>query len=89
VPFVPAALVAKLFEAQPGQAVATTGTDSYAVAQLREILPADPAKDKDAVDRLSREVAGVMGNDTLEEYEQALRRRFPVEIDQAKLDQLL
>jgi hypothetical protein len=30
-----------------------------------------------------------MGNDTLEEYEQALRRRFPVEIDQAKLDQLL
>jgi peptidyl-prolyl cis-trans isomerase D len=89
-PLVPPALVAKLFEAKPGQAVATTAPgESYAVGQLREIQPADPEKDKDAVAQLSRELGTTMGNDTFTEYEQALRRRYPVDINQSKLDQLL
>jgi peptidyl-prolyl cis-trans isomerase D len=86
---VPPALVAKLFEAKPGAAVTAPAGEGYAVAQLKEIQPADPAKDPAAVAQLKGQVGNVMQNDMLDEFDQALRQRFPVEVNQAKLDQLL
>ncbi len=85
----PPPLVAKLFDVKQGGAVDEAAGDSVVVAQLASIAPADPAADKNAVDALSRDLGTVMQNDVLGEYDQALRRTFPVEVDQANLDKLL
>lgn len=86
---VPPALVAKLFEAKPKAAVTAPSGDGYAVAQLDEIQTADPAKDKSAVIQLTNQLDAVMRNDMLVEFDKALRRVFPVEINQSNLDRLL
>ncbi len=88
-PTVPPALVAALFGAKQGGAVSAPSGDSYAVAQLKTIEPADPAKDAAAVKPLSDELANAMRNDLLGAFDQALRAHFPVEINQANLDRLL
>jgi peptidyl-prolyl cis-trans isomerase D len=85
----PPALVAKLFDAKPGAAVSETSGDSVTIAQLATIEPADPAKDENAVNTLARQLGGVMQTDIQSEYDQALRRTFPVSVDQANLDRLL
>ena len=79
---VPAALVAKIFETDAGKAVSARGTEGYAVAQVKEIQPADPAKDSDAVQRLSQQLAPSMREDLLQQFDQALRQRYPVSVDQ-------
>jgi peptidyl-prolyl cis-trans isomerase D len=86
---VPPALVAKLFTAKPDKAVTAPADDSYVVAQLKEIVPADPAKNKEAVERVSQQLGFGLQNDLLTEFSQALRAEFPVKIDRAKLDRLL
>jgi peptidyl-prolyl cis-trans isomerase D len=85
----PPPLIAKLFDVKPGGAVDEAAGDSVVVAQLASIAPADPAADKNAVDALAHDLGTVMQNDVLGEYDQALRRTFPVEVDQANLDKLL
>ena len=86
---VPPALVAKLFTAKAGGAVTAPAGDGYVVAQLKEIQPADPAKDKDTVAQLSKQLGLGMQNDILTEYEQALHGHFPVNIDRDKLNRFL
>jgi peptidyl-prolyl cis-trans isomerase D len=78
---VPAALVAKIFETDAGKAVAARGTDGYAVAQVKEIQPADPSKDTAAVQRLSQQLTPSLRDDLLQQFDQALRQRYPVSID--------
>ena len=80
---VPAALVAKIFETDAGKAAFARGTDGYAVAQVKEIQPADPSKDTGAVQRLSQQLTPSMRDDLLQQFDQALRQRYPVSIDQA------
>ena len=50
-----------------------------------EIIAADPPED---LDELRGEIADQQRNDLLVQYEQALRHRFPVQIDQAALQAL-
>jgi len=80
---VPAALVAKIFETDAGKAVSARGTDGYAVAQVKSIEPADPTKDSAAVQRLAQQLTPSMREDLLQEFDQALRERYPVSVDQA------
>ena len=80
---VPAALVAKIFETDAGKAVSARGTDGYAVAQVKAIEPADPSKDSAAVQRLAQQLTPSMREDLLQEFDQALRERYPVSVDQA------
>lgn len=83
------ALVAKLFDAKPGAAVSEASGDGVVIAQLESIEPADPATDPTAVNALAQQLGGVMQGDIESEYDQALRRSFPVSVDQANLDRLL
>lgn len=88
-PSIPPALVAAIFGAKQGEAVSAEAGDTYAVAQVQSIEPADPAKDPAAVKQLSDFLANSMRNDMLGSFDQALRSHFPVEINQANLDRLL
>ena len=78
---VPAALVAKIFETDAGKAVFARGGNDYAVAQVKDVQPADPSKDTDAVQRLSQQLMPQLREDVLTEFEQALRQRYPVSVD--------
>jgi peptidyl-prolyl cis-trans isomerase D len=80
---VPAALVAKIFETDSGKAVFARGSDGYAVAQVKDIAPADPSKDSDAVQRLSQQLLPNLREDLLQQFDAAMRERYPVSIDQA------
>jgi peptidyl-prolyl cis-trans isomerase D len=85
----PPPLIAKLFDAKPGAAMDEAAGDSVVIAQLASIAPADPAANKNAVDALAKDLGSSMQNDVLGEYDQALRRTFPVEVDKANLDKVL
>lgn len=79
---VPPALVAKVFGAKPGGAVDARAGDGFIVAQVKDVIPPDPAKDTDAVTQLSRQLAPQLQDDLLQQFDKALRSRFPVVIDQ-------
>jgi peptidyl-prolyl cis-trans isomerase D len=83
---VPAALVAKIFETDSGKAVFARGSDGYAVAQVKSVEPADPSKDADAVQRLSQQLVPNLREDLLQQFDQAMRKRYPVSVDQAAVD---
>jgi peptidyl-prolyl cis-trans isomerase D len=88
-PKVPPTLVAKIFDAKQGAAVDEVGADNAIVAQLQSIEPADPAKDEAAVQQLQQQLGGVLQNDMMSQYDQALRKTFPVSVDRSSLDHLL
>jgi peptidyl-prolyl cis-trans isomerase D len=82
-------LVAKLFDIKQGAAVTDTNASGTMVAQLQSIEPADPAKDPEAVQQLSQALAGALQTDILTEFDEALRRVFPVSVDRTSLDRLM
>ena len=85
---VPPAIVAKIFGLTQGHAAAAPTGDSYAVAQLTQIQPADPAKAGAQIDQLSHQLAQQMQGEFLGRFNAALKRRYPVELNQGNLDRL-
>jgi peptidyl-prolyl cis-trans isomerase D len=84
---VPAALVAKLFTAKPGEVVTAADTTGSYVAQLDQVQRPENASQTATAD-LSRELDTGQRADLGEEFTQALRARFPVEIHRKVLDKL-
>jgi peptidyl-prolyl cis-trans isomerase D len=85
----PAALVAKIFEVKPGQTAVAAGPKGWYVTQLKSIDVPDPAADKDGVAKLTTELTNNIRTDALDEFNKALRARFPVEIHQDLVDKVL
>ena len=85
---VPAPVVAKLFELQPGGVTTAETPDGEVVAQLKEIQPADPAADKDKVTALAGQLSQQIGDDMLGEFDQALRKLHPVDIRRDRIANL-
>jgi peptidyl-prolyl cis-trans isomerase D len=85
----PASLVARIFELKSGEAGATSGTNGWYVAQVKSIELPDPAADKPAVEQVASQLTEGIRNDLLEQFEKALRGRFPVDIHQQEIDRLL
>jgi peptidyl-prolyl cis-trans isomerase D len=83
----PPALVAKLFEAKPGEVVTATDAAGSYVAQLEEVQ-AEENPSRSATADLSRELNQGMRADLTAELTQALRARFPVEIRREAVDRL-
>jgi peptidyl-prolyl cis-trans isomerase D len=84
---VPPTLVASIFEAKPNSAVFVRGGDVYLVAELKAVLPPDPAQaEKDVAGFADRLIAPGMRDDLLQEFDQALRRHFPVSIDEPAVE---
>ena len=87
---VPPALIGSLFSLKLNTATfASAGDGGYVVAQLTAIQKANPATDKAAVDALSHQLAQQMQTEFLGEFSQALRARYPVEINQTNLQRAL
>jgi peptidyl-prolyl cis-trans isomerase D len=84
----PPQLVTALFRAKPQQAVQGPSTDGVYVAELTQVIAADPAADKPKVDAVAGQIKQQIEADLFTEYAGALRQRFPVEIDQSRLDKV-
>lgn len=82
----PQSLVAKIFDLKPRQAASGEAADGVYVAQLTGVIAADPASSQPQVQQLQRQLNGAMQADLLTEFERGLRQRFPVSINQAKVD---
>jgi peptidyl-prolyl cis-trans isomerase D len=83
-PKLPPTLVASLFDAKPGTPVYGPGSNGYVVAVVKQVIAADPAKDAaGAAQFADRLVTPGLRNDMLDEFDRALRQRYPVSIDRA------
>lgn len=81
------ALVGKLFAAKPGEVVTASDATGAYVAQLGEIQTPQSVSQSATAD-LSRELDAGQRTDLGEEFTQALRARFPVDIHREVLEKL-
>ena len=82
----PPPLVGKIFDLKLKQAASGESGDGVYVAQLTDIVAADPAANQAQVQQLQRQLSGAMQSDLLSEFERGLRQRFDVSINQSKVD---
>lgn len=83
----PGDLVRKLFAAKPAEVIVGATAEAQVVARLKEIIPADPAKDGAAVATLESAVNQGIETDLMAQFGNALRSRYPVEIHRQRIDQ--
>jgi peptidyl-prolyl cis-trans isomerase D len=83
----PPALIAKLFAAKPGDVVTTSDQTGAHVAQLKTIESPENVPD-DAAAKLAGELAGEAKVSIAGAFTEALRRRYPVEIQKDALDRM-
>ncbi len=77
-------LVSDLFRVRVGQAAFSEAPDNFTVAQLKEIVPADPA----AAGELAKLLSNNLMSDILVQFNTGLRQRFGVEVDRAVIARL-
>jgi peptidyl-prolyl cis-trans isomerase D len=78
----------RLFELKPGEVAVAPAGDGFAVLRLKEIVPAVPAADAEGLKSVEAELSRALGSDLVASYQNALRKRHPVEIDQEALQTL-
>ena len=83
------ALAGQLFGVEVGSAVTAGVQNGFAVAQLKEIQPAKPAENADAVAQLRDRLRQGMRSDALAQFANALRNRYDVQVNRQVLDQIL
>jgi peptidyl-prolyl cis-trans isomerase D len=84
---VPPALIDKLFAAKPGGVVTASDATGSFVAQLTKVQEPQ-TMGKDITASLLQEATAGIRTDISDEFTQALRARFPVEIHRETLDRL-
>ena len=77
----------KLFAAKPGDVVTVSDATGAYAAQLKEIQPPAALSDE-AATKLSNELASEARVGVAGEFTEALRRRFPVEIQRDAIDRM-
>ena len=75
-----------LFGARKGDIVVGATPTGFAVASLKEIIPADPKKNKADAENLKTQLRSALTTDAISQYLVSLRQRYPVEINRAALD---
>ncbi len=85
---VPPAVVPKIFDTKPGMATFAKANDGYVVAQVKEVLPPDPAKEKEATAQLETQLSQAMQNDLQQQFDAALRQRYPVDINETAVQRV-
>jgi len=86
---IPPELLAPLFELRVGQVTMVPTQTGYAVAQLAQVVPFDPAGDEEALATLRRETEQRMAEDLESQYQAAIRRRADVRINPARAEALV
>jgi peptidyl-prolyl cis-trans isomerase D len=75
-----------LFESNKGDIVVGATPNGFAVASLKEIIPADPGKNKADAENLKTQLRNALTTDAISQYLASLRLRYPVDINRAALD---
>jgi peptidyl-prolyl cis-trans isomerase D len=83
---VPPPLVAAAFKARQDEPVMAAYDGGYAVAKVKEIVPAAPGDVSAEVAQLGRELTLGVANDLAAQYTRALRRVYDVKIHQSAVD---
>jgi peptidyl-prolyl cis-trans isomerase D len=86
---VPPELLPALFNLRPGEATMVPTRDGFAVAQLLEVVPADPAADPAALATMTREIQSSAADDLEAQYAAALRRRAEPRINPSLMQQVV
>ena len=79
-------LSSALFGARKGDIVVGATPTGFAVASLKEIIPADPKKNKADAENLKTQLRSALTTDAISQYLVSLRQRYPVEINRTALD---
>ncbi len=74
-------LLSALFKAKKGEVVIAASNEGYSVAQIKQIIDAEPGKNKAEADSLSTQLSNVVSADAIAQYLAALRTTYPVSID--------
>lgn len=75
-----------LFGAKKGEVVVGATPSGFAVASLKEIIPADPKKNEADAKNLENQLKTALTRDAIAQYLASLRQRYPVEINRTALD---
>lgn len=81
-------LVARLFDAKPGDVVVGASGDAQIVARLREIIAADPAAKDADLGTVVATVERSLENDLTSAFAEALRKSFPVTVHRDRIAQM-
>lgn len=84
----PPTLVAALFRGGERQAAMARAEGGHVVAQVKQVIPADPVADKATVTDLEQRLTLGFRDDVLAQYAEALRGRFAVSINRAALERI-
>jgi peptidyl-prolyl cis-trans isomerase D len=82
----PPEVVRTLFAVKPDGVASGATDDGYVVAQVVEVVPADPAKHPNGVAAVSADLASAMSEDILHQYQNALEQRFKVKVNTKAAD---
>jgi peptidyl-prolyl cis-trans isomerase D len=86
---VPRELLPVIFGLRPGEPTMVPTPRGFAVAQLLEVVPADPAADADAVANARRAVQNQMAEDLEAQYAAALRERAAPRMNPSLMQQVV
>ncbi len=82
-------LLAPLFNAKVGDVVTAAVADGVVVARLKEIVPAQAAKPESGYAQLADSFKTAIGNDLMEEMSRAFAKRYPLEVNNTVVDDLI
>ncbi len=85
---IPPELIAPLFEAKANEPTMVETRTGFAVAQVVQVVPFDPASDPLGLGRLRSEVEQSMQNELEEQFAIALRNRAGVQVNRTLLEQV-
>jgi peptidyl-prolyl cis-trans isomerase D len=75
-------VVAALFKLAPGKVTSVRTAEGSVIVRLKEVQPADLAKEKDALERFGKQLDTMVANDLLLELVGALRAKYGVSVDE-------
>ena len=80
----PRPLITALFGLKAGESTLAEGARGTYVARLKEVRPANPSADKDAIEAMRQQLTRAMRSDLMVQYAGALRERYTVDHGQAR-----
>ena len=86
---IPSSILGPLFKAKQKDIVIAPSNDGYLVAQVKEIIAAETNKTKAKTESLKTQLQNLVAADTVGQYLSALRRPYPVTIDQKAVTQAI
>ena len=70
-----------LFNAKKGDVVIAASNDGYSIAEIKQVIKAEPGKNKAEEKSLTTQLQNVVSADAIAQYLAALRETYPVSID--------